>query len=207
MEIIKSKKYLNLGPGGTWKKPGINWIRVDADMRNADICTDLNKYPLLPFLDNTISGIYASHFFEHISIFSINRLLIECFRVLKYRGVLRIVIPDVIKSIKHFLDSNSSYSLFKKRKERNPDYTLFECLKEDFISQSLQKEVFGNQSLAHQNAFDFETMETYLKKAGFKNIYKSNYGSSSFAEFLWETGQTNGEWAQSERSLYIESIK
>lgn len=90
---------------------------------------------------------------------------------------------------------------------KNPEYSLFECLKEGFISQSLQKDVFGAQSLAHQNAFDFETMEKYLKIAKFTNVYKSHYGISMYAEFLWEGEQTGREWVQVERSLYIEAIK
>ena len=201
------KMFLNLGPGGVWKKPGSQWISLDADPRYADVCVDLNHTPSIPFEDDTVDVIYSSHFFEHISIFAIDDLIGDCYRVLKEKGVLRIVIPDVIKSMREFLDSNQEFSLFKRRRQRNPNYTLFECLREDFLSQSLQKEVFGVQALAHQNAFDYETMEKYLKKSGFKNIYLSDLGSSTYAEFMWENEQDGGEWAQADRSLYIEAVK
>ncbi|MFA5072275.1 MAG: methyltransferase domain-containing protein [Nitrospirota bacterium] len=200
-------KHLHLGPGSIWKKPGIEWITIDADPNNGDMCANLNQDQSLPFSDDTFDSLYASHFFEHISIFAIQPLLNECFRVLRENGVLRIVIPDVLKSIREFLRSNNDFDLFKRRRQRAPDYTLFECLREDFLSESLQKNVFGEQALAHQNAFDFETIEKYMKKSGFTSIYQSNWGKSSFPQFHWETEQLRGEWAQHDRSLYIEGIK
>jgi predicted SAM-dependent methyltransferase/polysaccharide pyruvyl transferase WcaK-like protein len=200
-------KYLNLGPGSVWKKPGPEWLTVDADPKNADVCADLNRTPSLPFDDEAFCSIYASHFFEHISLFSVQPLLHDCFRVLKNNGVLRIVIPDVARSIQEFLRANHEFDLFKRRRTRNPDYTFFECLREDFLSPSLQKDVFGEQALAHQNAFDYETLEKYLKKAGFSFVYKSSFGKSARPEFAWETEQPGGEWAQVERSLYIEGVK
>lgn len=207
MSECGAKKHVNLGPGNIWKKPGPDWIRVDADPKNADICSDLNRTPSLAFDDDTIDSIYASHFLEHISIFAVQPLLRECYRVLKNNGVLRIVIPDVMKSIYEFLADNQDFDLFKRRRLRNPDYTLFECLREDFLSPSLQQDVFGERALAHQNAFDYETMEKYLKQAGFTTIYKSAFGKSEFSEFIWETQQLGGEWAQAGRSLYIEGVK
>jgi predicted SAM-dependent methyltransferase len=200
-------KYLNLGPGSVWKKPGPEWLTVDADPRNADVCVDLNQSPSLPFDNEVFDSIYASHFFEHISTFIAQLLINDCFRVLKNGGVLRIVIPDVVKSMKAFLCADQEFDLFRRRRKRNPDYTLFECLREDFISRSLQKDVFGEQALAHQNAFDYETMEKYLKRAGFSSVCESSFGRSAYPEFGWETEQFGGEWFQAERSLYIEGIR
>ncbi|MCM8814257.1 MAG: methyltransferase domain-containing protein, partial [Candidatus Omnitrophica bacterium] len=144
-----SCRCVHLGPGPLWQKPDNQWVTVDADVRYADFCIDLNKNPGLPFATGALDFIYASHFLEHISIFSLSPLLSECFRILKQPGVFRIVLPDVIKSIGEFIRGNTDFSLFRRRKQRRPDLTLFECLREDFISASLQKDVFGEMALAH----------------------------------------------------------
>ena len=43
----------------------------------------------LPFADNSIDFIYSSHFIEHLSKAEAEKLLWECLRVLKRKGVRR----------------------------------------------------------------------------------------------------------------------
>ena len=58
--------------------------RVEYDLRKDD----------LPFKNNIIDNIYASHILEHIEDIYVIKFLKESFRVLKPSGVLRIVCPD-----------------------------------------------------------------------------------------------------------------
>ncbi len=93
---------------GPWKKEGF----VGLDIRpfwegenpkgklkvNADIYCDLNKG--IPFPNNSVSEIYASHFLEHVA--NIYDMLDECHRVLKkHSGVLIIVPLFETKSVDH----------------------------------------------------------------------------------------------------------
>lgn len=49
----------------------------------------------LPFKDGSVDGCYASHLLEHLSRDGARRLLIECLRVLRSGGVLRLAVPDL----------------------------------------------------------------------------------------------------------------
>lgn len=49
----------------------------------------------LPFQENSMSVIYASHLLEHLYLNESKRLLCECFRVLEPGGILRLVVPDL----------------------------------------------------------------------------------------------------------------
>jgi predicted SAM-dependent methyltransferase len=50
----------------------------------------------LPFNDNSVCYIFSEHFFEHLFHDEAVCLLNECWRILKPRGVIRIVVPDAI---------------------------------------------------------------------------------------------------------------
>jgi SAM-dependent methyltransferase len=49
----------------------------------------------LPFEDNSLQAIYASHLLEHLYFEETKRLLNECFRVLRSGGILRMIVPDL----------------------------------------------------------------------------------------------------------------
>jgi SAM-dependent methyltransferase len=49
----------------------------------------------LPFADNHFDGVYHSHVLEHLEPSDGEKLLDECYRVLRPGGVLRIVVPNL----------------------------------------------------------------------------------------------------------------
>ena len=72
---------------GDKKLPG--YLNVDA---NPEVHPDLVlRIPPLPFGDDSIDEIHASHFLEHVS--ELVELMDECFRVLKSGGIMSIVVP------------------------------------------------------------------------------------------------------------------
>jgi SAM-dependent methyltransferase len=80
------------------------------DMRPDIIIHDVRKP--LPFQDNSIHAIYASHLLEHLYLEEAKRLLKECFRILQPGGILRMVVPDLRAIILEYMGekilSNSS---------------------------------------------------------------------------------------------------
>lgn len=62
----------------------------------------------LPFATNSISAIYGSHVFEHLYRSDAIRLLVECKRVLKPGGILRLVVPDVQAMARNYLASKDA---------------------------------------------------------------------------------------------------
>jgi len=78
---------LNLGCG---RKSLAGYINIDSDGGvQPDVVRDIERG--LPFSDNSVDEIFASHIFEHIKdlVFVMN----ECFRVLKPGGVMKIIAP------------------------------------------------------------------------------------------------------------------
>lgn len=202
---------LHLGPGAAWTKPDNHWIDVDIDPSRGDLVMDFQDFDGFPLPDGSVDAIYGSHVFEHMSIWVTDRVFAECCRVLEKGGVLRVVLPDVEKSIREYVAGNREFPLFARRRQRakkvhGKPFTLFECLKEDFLSKSLQPALLGQRALAHQNAWDFETLEQDLLKAGFSAVSRSGFQQSSCPPFAFE-GTYASEANQHDRSLYVEAIK
>lgn len=87
---FQSMKRIDLGCG-VRKKAG--YLGVD-EMRfhGVDVVTDLTK-DKLPFEDNTVDAVYTDHFFEHLDIESIGRLMDEIHRVCKNESLVEIRVP------------------------------------------------------------------------------------------------------------------
>lgn len=49
----------------------------------------------LPFATGTVDAIYSSHMLEHVPRDTANKILVECRRVLRDGGVIRVAIPDI----------------------------------------------------------------------------------------------------------------
>lgn len=79
---------LNIGCG---KKKIEGYINIDCQ-DSADVVLDLEK-AVLPYDDNSVDLILASHVFEHIH--NLIPLVNECYRVLKSGGVLNVAVPNV----------------------------------------------------------------------------------------------------------------
>lgn len=211
-EIQKPYK-LNFGPGPNWVKPDNSWLSVDIDSSLGEIVVNFQEFEQLPLDDNTVECVYGSHVFEHMSIFKSQQVLNEIHRVMKPSGCFRLVLPDAEKSINEYIKGNSEFELFRRRKERAKkyqkiDYTLFECMREDFLSPNGQANLLGKNTLAHQNAWDYETIKAHLIRAGFNeaNIVKSDFQKSECSAFDFE-GTYPSEANEDYRSLYVEAVK
>lgn len=69
------------------------YINVDLYAQEADLKVDLFVFPL-PWKDNEISEIFASHFVEHIKGSIRWPFFDECWRILKPGGMMKIVVPN-----------------------------------------------------------------------------------------------------------------
>lgn len=100
---------LDIGCGPNKK---VGYVGVDIlKVSGVDVVVDLDKENL-PYADNSIDGIYSSHFFEHIS--DPVKTIKECVRVLKVGGRMHIIVPHYSNPYAyHFTHKTfwSSYSL------------------------------------------------------------------------------------------------
>lgn len=92
-------KKVNLGCGNRYAK---GWINLDFNSNTTDVISH-NLLTPLPFNDNEIDAIYCSHVLEHFSREEGKRLIENCYKKLKFGGILRIVVPDLENICREYL--------------------------------------------------------------------------------------------------------
>ncbi|MDF7798967.1 methyltransferase domain-containing protein [Pontiellaceae bacterium B1224] len=211
LSLLEAPYKIHLGPGPNWKKTDPHWIDVDIDPQRGDVVVDFGQFTAFPLASQSVSCIYGSHVFEHMSIYITPALFKECCRVLQPGGTLRLILPDVEKSIREYAAGNADFEIFRRRAERAKkqwgvdNYTMFDCLREDFLSRSGQP-ILGENALAHQNAWDFETIRKDLREAGFSTVEKTDFQQSGIMDFSFE-GTYPSEANEKNRSLYVEAVR
>jgi len=93
--------YIELGCG---RNPRAGYVGIDKRNFGQKYVLDIVKG--LPFENEAINGIYASHFFEHLSQDDIIKVLNECHRVLKNGAEIWIIVPHK--------DNDRAYILYHK---------------------------------------------------------------------------------------------
>lgn len=95
---------VNVGCGRVWHR---DWINLDHRPSAPEVrAFDLRKP--LPFGDDTVDAVYASHVLEHLDPAEGRRLLAECRRILKPGGIARIVVPDFEELCRFYLQRLSA---------------------------------------------------------------------------------------------------
>ena len=186
---------LNIGAGESGKE---GWINLDAFAgTKIDCLADARKR--LPFPSGSIKGIFSEHFFEHIDYTEeAPQFLRECYRVLQEGGVLRIIVPDAEKYLMAY--AQGGWLEFKRVRP------LDDQMKDHFYGwtyntrMELVNHVF-RQGQQHKFAYDFETIEFLLKRNGFRDVRKQEYGRSVMPELCIDLEIRRTE------SLYVEAIK
>ena len=101
-ETPESKKYLNVGCGGSFSA---EWNNVDCYVDPANV-KDVLYYDIrepLPYPDNSFDAVYCSHLIEHLTPKKGGELVAEIHRVLARSGICRIVCPDLEDTCNQYL--------------------------------------------------------------------------------------------------------
>src|SRR4051812_26231586 len=92
--------YLNLGCGSRYHR---DWIHIDIEPSTPHgIAYDLSEG--IPQPDNSCDVVYHSHVLEHIRRQHAGPFIAECYRVLKPGGVIRVVVPDLERITRTYLE-------------------------------------------------------------------------------------------------------
>jgi predicted SAM-dependent methyltransferase len=94
-------KYLNLGCGSHYHTNPV-WTNIDFYSTGPGVIGH-NLLRGIPLPSNTFDFVYHSHVLEHFSKLDGEKLIEECFRVLKPGGVLRIATPDLERIARNYL--------------------------------------------------------------------------------------------------------
>lgn len=151
---------INMGCG--WRNFGKDWIHIDnGDYEHLDYKCDISKK--LPFENNSVDLIYASHVIAYFDNVEILKVLKEWKRILKLNGKLRIATPD-------FESINELYA--------SGDHKLT-----SFLGPIYGKMKMGNEVIYHKTIYDFKIITNILESAGFKNIKKYEWRETEHACF------------------------
>jgi predicted SAM-dependent methyltransferase len=84
--------YLNVGCG---ERGHPDWINLDLHPRRPHTLRHDAAAAPLPFAPGSFAAVYLSHVLEHVPAERASFVLVECRRVLRPGGILRIVVPDL----------------------------------------------------------------------------------------------------------------
>lgn len=101
-----SPRFLNLACGPTCV-PSPDWLNLDYTplgpaVQQADLLGPL------PLASATMEVVYSSHFIEHVPRPRVRALLLECHRVLKPGGLLRLVVPDLLEICSRYVQARTA---------------------------------------------------------------------------------------------------
>jgi len=94
-------KLLNLGCGQRFHK---DWVNVDFQSGSEYVIAH-NLLNGIPFGSSEFDIVYHSHVLEHFSKEDGKRFILECYRVLKPRGIIRVAVPDLEQIVRNYLKS------------------------------------------------------------------------------------------------------
>ncbi len=93
-------KMLNIGCGQRYHPA---WTNLDLESVDPQVIQhDIAKG--IPFADGHFNVVYHSHVLEHLTPEDGERMMLECYRVLRPGGVLRVIVPDLEQIARLYLD-------------------------------------------------------------------------------------------------------
>jgi predicted SAM-dependent methyltransferase len=138
----------------------------------------------IPFQDASVPAVYSSHFFEHITKKNAERLMRECFRVLKPGGMIRIVVPSLESEVRKMREAVEHY-------EQGDVAEVQKYLTSNIIG-------YNNAYNNHRWMYNFQEMREALERAGFTDVVERTFREGMFPDV--ETIETRG-------GLAVEAVK
>lgn len=138
-----------------------NWDNIDAQMEDGKI--NFSQICPLPYKNNSIDLIYAEHLIERLTREQAFQLLIECRRVLKPKGIIRISTPDLRTIARDYLEGRTDRWKSMGFSPLNPS---------QFINESMR-------SWNHNYIYDWNDLEYLFSQAKYSNISRKPRGISN----------------------------
>ena len=133
----------------------------------------------LPFKDNTVESIFCSHMLEHLSLKDSNFVILECFRVLRPGGVLRIIVPDLYQLAREYVENMEG----KSGVENSHNFLHNLCILETEpggVRGDFFRKICGHHR--HLFMYDRWSLKDLLEKCGLSEIEEKKFGQSRIAD-------------------------
>ncbi len=150
-------KAINLACGGKLCQQA-GWINADHNPSMPEVMK-VNLLRKLPFEDNTFDIVYHSQFIEHLPLKLGCVFLRECYRVLKPKGILRVVTPDLKNQAVEYLNTLNNVLLDPIDRQANLEYNWIRL---EMLDQ-LTRQKPGGDMVEYLNEFGLQA-QGYLRK-------------------------------------------
>lgn len=179
---------LNAGAGPTWRKEG--WSTLDHKVKENTATVIEGEAININLEDLSCATVFSSHMLEHIPHVQIEAVLSEFHRVLEEDGILRIVVPDMLKLARAYVNRDANF--FKAVEEENEtvrtDLGYGGMLANHFVGPGQDTALFSRQltfiaGYSHLYMYDYEMLKILLSKSGFYNIRQRSFCCSSLPDY------------------------
>lgn len=173
-EILqRGNEMLNIDVGGAKKRIMNEMWKVMDSRTPSEFIYNLNSMEPFQLRDNSVDNYYSSMTLEHLDRIHLEFVLSEIYRTLKFRGIFRVVVPDIAVGVRFYLEQPEK--LFAKKGYPYQSDEILAAFKAGrliswFYSPDISKSING-----HKIAFDFELLSYFLKKAKFSDIQRSSF--------------------------------
>jgi predicted SAM-dependent methyltransferase len=158
---------------GLASKPDVlDW---PADTRSLDVTKGL------PHPDGSVDAIYTSHMLEHLTPDSASFVLVECHRVLKPGGALRVVVPDLRLGVSAFLEGDRRFFELRDDEPIADGFVAWLAMraeKKGGLLERLARRVMRTDEGGHRWMYDAESLTQRLAAAGFAEVTVQEHGIS-----------------------------
>lgn len=176
-------------------QPG--WLTIDLE--GADL--EWNVTWGLPLRDGQCRYVYSSHLLEHLyAPDETTGLVREIHRVLRPGGVVRLVVPDMERYFRAYVDGDADFfartghDLLPQQGQMTP---LIRAL--EWAGHNTRDDCF----LGHKTGFDYATLHQTLTRAGFVVIARVEGGTSAHDGLCLDSPHV----VDSDTSLFVEAIR
>jgi predicted SAM-dependent methyltransferase len=175
---------------------------VEYDSSNVVYMNLNNRWP---YKSDSVHVVYASHLFEHLSLAATDVFLKESYRCLVPGGVIRLVVPDLYKICKKYIDG------YESGREKNTTEFIMWAInmhREGQYGSKLgwpKRMVLDWQGYPHQHKFmyDEKSLSNKLTEYGFRDILSLEYGVSQYIPEIKDVEGTKEAYL----SVYLEAKK
>ena len=159
---------LQIGSGGN---PLSGWLNTDLLPLRGDVLR-LDAARSFPFADDSFDDVFSENVIEHLTLEEGERMLGECFRVLRPGGTIRISTPDLVFLTDLLTAERSAMG------EAYVRWAIGAFIPEQAWAGAVAVFNNGMRAWGHRFIYDEQTLERAMRRAGFGEPKRCEAGES-----------------------------
>lgn len=171
---MERAKFMYVGCGNHRMK-GFDHVEINVrkqfkkggDVGEPEIIADITTH--IPVNNNSYDLIFSRATLEHLKYPELINHLLECHRIIKTGGVVRMSVPDFDIMIKNYLEKTEDLDIAVSESEVNQGFPI-----------ENHTDLFVNRVLYHDHYYlhNFDTLKRALEKCGFSHIRRVTPGDT-----------------------------